>query len=251
MNPASAEPRAAGRILIVDDEPDTCANLSDILADRGYEVDTATSGETALELVRRRRYDVALLDFKMPGMDGLTLYRKLKELQADTVAIVVTAYASSVSLSYALEAGAWKVVSKPVEFPALLSLIDQALEQPLVLIVDDDHDLCDNLWDLLHERDVRVCLAHDEEAAKQMLRWQDYGVVLIDMKLPRGDGLGVFRLVREANPKARTVLITGHRGETEEQIARLIEEGADSVCYKPFDVGKLLKTVQDLAAKTP
>jgi DNA-binding response OmpR family regulator len=242
MNQASREPKIARRILIVDDEPDTCANLSDILADLGYEVDTATSGEAALELVRRKHYDVALLDFKMPGMDGLTLYRKLKELQADTVAIIVTAYASSVSLSYALEAGAWKVVSKPVEFPALLRLIDEALELPLVLIVDDDHDLCDNLWDLLRERDVRVCLAHDEDSARQMLRWHDYGVVLIDMKLPQGDGQGVFRLVREANPKA-------HTGETEEHVARLIEEGADRVCYKPFDVGKLLETVQALSVK--
>jgi two-component system response regulator HydG len=225
--------------------------LSDILTDLGYEVDTATSGEAALELVRSKRYDVALLDFKMPGMDGLTLYRKLKELQADTVAIIVTAYASSMTLSYALEAGAWKVVAKPVQFPALLSLIDEALELPLVLIVDDDHDLCDNLWDLLHERDVRVCLAHDEESAKKMLRWRDYGVVVIDMKLPQGDGRGVFRLVRQANPQARTVLITGHRSETEEQVARLIEEGADSVCYKPFDVRKLLETIQSLTAKSP
>jgi DNA-binding NtrC family response regulator len=202
-----------------------------------------------LELVRSKRYDVALLDFKMPGMDGVTLYRKLKELQSGTVAIIVTAYAGSATLSDALEAGAWKVVSKPVEFPSLLSLIDEALEQPLVLVVDDDRDLCSNLWDLLRERGVRVCLSHDEDTAKQMLSWREYGVALIDMKLPKGDGRGVFRLVREANPNARTVLITGHRGETEEQVARLLQEGANSVCYKPFDVAKLLETIESLSAK--
>jgi DNA-binding response OmpR family regulator len=233
-----------GAILIVDDEPDTCANLSDILSDLGYQVDTAGSGEEALELMRAKHYDVALLDYKMPGMDGLTLYRKIKELQADTVAIIVTAYASSATSAHALEAGAWKIVSKPVEFPALQRLIDEALEQPLVLVVDDDRDLCESLWDLLRERDFRACLAHDEDAARQMLRRRDYDVVLIDMKLPKGDGRGVFRLVRETTPQARTVLITGHRGETEEIVSGLLHEGASGVCYKPFDVGKLLATIR-------
>src|SRR5438445_321145 len=74
------------RILVVDDDVDTCRNLSDILTDLGYQVETAHDGLTALELVRRRPYEVALLDYKMPGMDGLTLYREIKKLRAGTVA---------------------------------------------------------------------------------------------------------------------------------------------------------------------
>src|SRR5262249_20767357 len=83
------------RILIVDDDTDTCSNLCDILTDLGYQVDTAHDGFTALEMARARHYDVALLDLKMPGMDGLTLYRELRRVRADTVAIIVTAYAGS------------------------------------------------------------------------------------------------------------------------------------------------------------
>ena len=58
------------KILVVDDEVDTCANLSDILSDLGYTVDVAYDGPSALELVKQKAYDVALLDLKMPGMDG-------------------------------------------------------------------------------------------------------------------------------------------------------------------------------------
>ena len=83
--------RATPSILVVDDEVDTCRNLSDILTDLGYRVDVAHDGLTALELVRQKPYDVALLDLKMPGMDGLTLYREIKKVRAGTVAIVVTA----------------------------------------------------------------------------------------------------------------------------------------------------------------
>jgi DNA-binding NarL/FixJ family response regulator len=68
------------------------------------------------------------------------------------------------------------------------------------------------------------------------------------MKLPRGDGSHVFQLVRSANPKARVVLITGFRTELQELIERVVTEGADAVCYKPFDMPQLLETVEHLAA---
>src|SRR5262245_19397976 len=107
-------------VLVVDDEADTCHNLSDILTDLGYHVDTAQDGLSALELVRKNHYDIALLDLKMPGMNGLELYRALKQLRAGTVAFVVTAYASSATAEEALAAGACRVLPKPVDFPGLL-----------------------------------------------------------------------------------------------------------------------------------
>jgi two-component system response regulator HydG len=235
------------RILVVDDEVDTCANLSDILSELGYQVDVAYDGPSALELVRRTAYDVALLDLKMPGMDGLELYRRIKELRAGTVAIVVTAYASSHTAQEALSAGAWRILPKPVDFPQLMKLVDEAIEQPLVMVVDDDQDLCDSLWDLFRERGYRVCVAHDSARAQEQLQRTTFHVVLIDMKLPEGDGTQVFRMVREANPQARTVLITGMRSETEQLVQQTLAEGADAACYKPFDMQKLLDTLQRLS----
>jgi two-component system response regulator HydG len=237
---------AAPRILVVDDEVDTCSNLSDILTDLGYQVDVAYDGLGALELVKQHAYDVALLDLKMPGMDGLELYRRIKEIQSGTVAIVVTAYASSNTANDALAAGAWKILSKPVNLSNLLSLVDEALGQPVVLIVDDDQDLCQSLWDLFRERGYRVCLAHDPAGAAERLSRRAHDVVLIDMKLPQGSGADVFRLVRKANPDARTVLITGQRGEMEQLVERTLAEGADAACYKPFDVPGLLETLGNL-----
>lgn len=234
-------------ILVVDDEVDTCKNLSDILTDLGYRVDIAHDGLAALEKVRVTPYDVALLDLKMPGMDGLTLYREIKKLRAGTVAIVVTAYAGGDTTAQALAAGAWQVLAKPVDFSKLLNLVDEALGQPLVLVVDDDHDLCANLWDLLRERGFRVCVAHDEQQAAERLKGRDFKVVLIDMKLPSGDGSTVFHIVRQTNPHARTVVITGHRSEMDQLVKRVVDEGADAVCYKPFDLPNLLETLKHLS----
>jgi two-component system, NtrC family, response regulator HydG len=234
------------RILVVDDEPDTCANLQDILVDLGYQVDVAHDGPRALEMVERTPYDVALLDLKMPGMDGLELYRRIKQLQAGTVAIIVTAYAASDTAQSALQAGAWKILAKPVDLSRLLPLIDEAIEQPLVMIVDDDLELCHSLWDVLRERGYRVAMAHGVKSAQQKLGDKSYRVVLIDMKLPEGDGAEVFHYVRQASPEARTVLITGHRSELDQQVEKTLGEGASAVCYKPFDMGQLLSNIKQL-----
>lgn len=239
--------RAPASILIVDDDVDTCSNLTDILTDLGYRVDTAHDGHAALQLIQRNPYDVTLLDLRMPGMDGVTLYREIKNLRAGTVAIIVTAYAASETATEALQAGAWQVLPKPVDFSQLLPLVKQALAQPLVMVVDDDHDLCANLWDLLRDQGYRICIAHDERQAAGRLQDRTYQVILLDMKLPGGSGAGLFGLVREANPQARTLLITGFRTEMQRLIEQLLAEGADAVCYKPFDVPELLKTLQRLA----
>ncbi|HTK77308.1 MAG TPA: response regulator, partial [Gemmataceae bacterium] len=152
----------------------------------------------------------------------------------------VTAYASQATEDEALQAGAWRLVPKPVDLPGLLELVKEAMQQPLVLVVDDDPDLCATLWEVLRERGYRVGIAHDPAAAAGQLREANFQVVLIDMKLSSGDGGDVFRTVRGCDPQARTVVITGHPEQTDEVEQIVRRAGADAVCYKPFEVPKLL-----------
>jgi CheY-like chemotaxis protein len=233
-------------ILVVDDEEDTCRNLNDILTDLGYEVTVATDGAAALDLVRRQRYDVALLDLLMPGMDGLEFYRAMKRERAGTVAVIVTGHPNDPKAVEALAAGAWRVMAKPVEIPELLGLVDEVVRQPLVLVVDDDPGLCANLWDLLREQGYRVCLAHDERTAAERLAVGRFSVILLDMRLPGTDGTIVFRLARQMNPQAQVVAITGYRSDEEPRVRQLLAAGAREVIEKPFDVPRLLATLRQL-----
>lgn len=233
-------------VLVVDDDADNCRNLADILTDLGYQVDTAPDGPAGLALVRVRPYDVALLDYKMPGMTGLDLYRRIRELQPGTVAVLVSAYTDAATRDAALGAGIWKVLPKPIDLTRLFGLVDEAMGQPLVLVVDDDADLCATLWDIFRERGYRVCLAGDAHTAANRLRDRAYKVVLVDLRLPDADGAAVVHAVHEADANARAVIITGHP-ESAPLVLDALREGADAVCYKPLDVAKLVEVLDRLA----
>ncbi len=114
-------------ILVVDDDADTCCNMADLFGDRGYAIGTAHSGAAALVMARRQPYDLALLDLRMPGMDGLTLCRHLKCLQPPMVAMLVTAFGGNALDNEAHAAGARHVLLKPVDIPLLLALVETAL----------------------------------------------------------------------------------------------------------------------------
>lgn len=232
-------------VLVVDDDDDNRRNLADILSDLGYRVDTAHDGPAGLELVRRQPYDVALIDYKMPGMNGLELYREIKKVRTETVALLVSAYTDAATQGAALGAGVWKVLPKPVDLPWLLGLVEEALGQPLVLLVDDDPDLCATLWEILRERGFRVSVASDARAAVAQLKERSYKVVLVDLRLPDADGSTVVHFVHQAAPDARAVLITG-QPESSPLVREILTEGIDAVCYKPLDVARLLRTLEQL-----
>ncbi len=122
------------RILIVDDDCDILANLSDILVDEGYDTVTAPDGETAIELVTKtcsdqgeNSYDLCLLDFNMPGMDGVELFQRIQSYSPDLRAIMITAYAGDDGIERARLAGTWQVLKKPVEIRELLQMIRKAI----------------------------------------------------------------------------------------------------------------------------
>ncbi|MCR9296591.1 MAG: response regulator [bacterium] len=113
-------------VLVVDDDEDIRNNIQDILTDQGYQTDAAQDGVSALEMVRRCPYDVALLDYKMPGMDGATLCREIKLLRPDLTTIMVTACAGHDGIRLAQEAGTWRVLYKPVDVAQLLPIVHEA-----------------------------------------------------------------------------------------------------------------------------
>jgi DNA-binding response OmpR family regulator len=114
-------------ILLVDDEKDGCDSMSDIFLDLGYTVDVAYDGSGALELSGGHQYRLALLDYQMPGMDGLELCRRLKNSQPSVVVILITAFSSIATTGAGAEAGIRYSLLKPVNFSVLMPLVDEVV----------------------------------------------------------------------------------------------------------------------------
>jgi CheY-like chemotaxis protein len=122
------ENKSRANVLIVDDEEAQCKLLSFLLR-RNFEVATALNGEAALALVRQRRFDVAVVDYRMPGMTGTEVLRKMKELQPSCLRILMTAHALPSILEEATSvAGVYRLLSKPVDAEVLRIDLQRALE---------------------------------------------------------------------------------------------------------------------------
>ena len=119
------------RILLVDDEKSLLEYLSKRLLKKGHTVRAVFSGEQAVEVAKNEHFDVAIVDLKMPGMDGVETQKKLREIQPFLQCIVLTGHGS---IESALESGhqdAFQYLHKPVEHDDLLAVISEAYKKKL------------------------------------------------------------------------------------------------------------------------
>jgi len=116
-------------ILVVDDEKSQREILEMILSGEGYDVTTASSGEAAIKFAKEKRFDLALTDLKMTGMDGIELLQHLLALDSSIIVILLTAHGSIDSAKEALRRGAFDYLEKPYDKTSLLETITRALQR--------------------------------------------------------------------------------------------------------------------------
>src|SRR5947208_10203863 len=127
MSPSRASTPPA-RILVVDDEALIRDTLAEYLTQEGFAVDACASGEEALERAAERRYDVALCDVQLPGIDGIELLERLLKLSPQTFVLLVTAYATVESAVEAFQRGAHDYLMKPILLHEVLAKVRRLLE---------------------------------------------------------------------------------------------------------------------------
>ena len=113
------------RILVVDDDPGMTETLADILRDMGYDVAVAGDGYRALEMAGEKSFDLALLDIRMPGLNGVETLRELKRANPSIKVLMMTAYSKDDLVLEARDGGAEDVVQKPLDIEGLLKFIEE------------------------------------------------------------------------------------------------------------------------------
>jgi excisionase family DNA binding protein len=132
VQPPSTSPSRQGRarVLVVDDEASIRDLLAKTLALAEYEVDTAPDATVALGRLRNVEYNLLIADLRMPGMDGLTLIRQVKKIQADLPVIIITGFSSESSAIEAVNLGVAGYLRKPFRVPEVLAAAAKALGAP-------------------------------------------------------------------------------------------------------------------------
>jgi DNA-binding NtrC family response regulator len=117
------------KILLVDDEVVFTNNMSKLLTNRGYQVKAVNSGDAAIGTLDEERFDVVVLDLKMPGMDGISTLIEIKKLGLFTETLILTGHGSIDSALEAIKLGAYDYLTKPCEIDELVAKIEGAWEK--------------------------------------------------------------------------------------------------------------------------
>jgi DNA-binding NtrC family response regulator len=212
MNPAIN----TASILIVDDDPVVRDSLGKWFESEDFDVDIAENAHTALQRIAAGKFDVALVDIKMPGVDGIDLQAKMHEVEPEMPVIIMTGYASVDTAVRALKNGAYDYITKPFDPDELVHLVKKAISH--------------------------------RTAAKEVVRLREnLSEIFPDMNIIGKSAAmkRVVEMIETVAPTDATVLITGESGTGKEVVARAIH-AASQRRYNPMVVihcGALTETL--------
>jgi DNA-binding NtrC family response regulator len=179
-------------ILIVDDDDQLRRSFQKLLSEEGYTVESAASGEAAVQKVQRRAPDLVILDMRLPGQNGIETFRAIHGLVPKLPVIIMTAYGTTENAIEATKLGAFDYVLKPFEIPAMLAVIAQALEAGRFMRSPVDMD------------------GGPDPASRE---------AIIGRSRPMQE---VYKAIGRVSPTEATVLIRGASGTGKELVARAI-----------------------------
>ena len=237
-------------VLVVDDNEDLLDTFSMILKRRGFYVDTAENGASAVDKFKEHHFDVTLMDIVMPKMNGVEAFRKIREMDPGAAVILMTAYSEEELIQMARDEGAHHVIHKPIRIDQLIELIKEAAASQPILIVDDDADICHTLTRALELQGYRVLAAGSGEEAVLIAQEKACQIALIDVKLPNIDGLETFLRLKAINPGILTIMMTGFRNEVKDALDKAQAASAITCLYKPFDPSEAVDLVTKISKKS-
>jgi DNA-binding NtrC family response regulator len=179
-------------ILVIDDDDQLRISFSKLLKEEKYAVISAASGEAGIEIVKENRLDLVLLDLRLPGINGMETFKRIKKIDSKLPVIIMTAYGTTQIAIEATKMGAYDYVLKPFDVADMLTLIEQAIEAGYFM-----------------RAPVKMDAAPDKDSGDAMIG---------QSKLMQN----VYKSIGRVAQTDATVLITGESGTGKELVARAI-----------------------------
>lgn len=205
-----------GHLLIVEDEASLREITAERLSEHGYLVTQADTGETACSLLADFAFDIVITDLRLPGMDGMAVIEKARELYSEIITVVVTGYGTVPDAVAAIKRGASDFVTKPFQFDHLLHILASTLEQRRL---------------------------KSENAYLRSQLQQGYGFQDIIGQSPAM--LKLFKVLETVSNTTSTILLTGETGTGKELVARAIHHNSSRAQerFVPLNCGAIPETL--------
>ncbi len=258
-------------VLVIDDDQIACEHAEVILGQVGVKCESVTNGRDAVEMVkvrhaRRDDYDLILVDWKMPEMDGVETTRQIRAVVGDhTPIIILTSYSWEEIETEAREAGVDSFAAKPLfagtvmdEFRAAFRRKNARLAQETadlkgrrILLAEDVEINAEIMMMVLSMREMQADHAENGRIAVEMFAGHEpgyYDAILMDMRMPEMDGLDATRAIRAMDrPDAKKIPIIALTANAfDEDVQRSMQAGLNAHLSKPVEPETLFKTLEGL-----
>ena len=260
------------KVLVVDDDPIACEHARIVLEEIGIAADTYVGGAAAIDAIqlkaaRHEAYDLVLVDWQMPEMDGLEVTRRIREICGnDSAVIVLTAYNWDEIADDAVEAGIDDFMAKPLFASSVVSALQKVasnkgeskeergevdLSGCNILLAEDIEINAEIMKELLDMIDITADWAENGQVAVDKFAQSEpgaYDAVLMDVQMPVMNGLEATRAIRALDrPDAKSIPIIAMTANAfDEDVQRSLQAGMSAHLTKPVDLDRLFETLGEL-----
>lgn len=232
-------------ILLVDDNEKFLKSLAERARVKGFDVFTAPDGQHALDMAKKHHIHVAVVDQKLPDMEGLVVITQLKTIIPDIRTMLLTGYGSD-KLKEATEALNSTYFDKGEMGKFWTFLSNLPLGNVNILLVDDHRKFLDTLAERIRLKGYEPYTALNGREALEIAKSTKIHLAVVDHRLPDMEGLVVITKLKEIDAEIQTLLLTGHGDENLKEVT----EALNSTYFDKADMGKfwgfLRKVLQHL-----
>lgn len=238
------------RIFIVGDDHDVAEGLADILEMEGHEVTLAHSGEDALEIFTKQDFDIAFMDVMMPGMNGVESFLKIRQIKPNARVVMMTGYSVEQLLAQAVENGALGVMTKPVDFDELHSILERVRDDKgVVLIADRDSDFVAGIQETLNSQGYSSCIASNGQEALSKVLNNSFDILTLDLVMPVIGGLEIYLELKKRERHLPTIIVVESGATSKSELGKLEDMQINGALFKPLEANTFLEILDQIKSR--
>ena len=235
----------AFRVLIVDDDRDLAESLADLIESRGHAVSLAFDGEAGIARSRQQHFDVAFVDVKMPGLNGVHTFLGLRRIDPAAAVILMTGFSAEQVLRDATQAGVLRVIDRNAAVAEMIPIIEEVKPRRVLIGVGRERTLVGDLRWALQDRGYEADVAYSAEDVLERALAGTVDAIVLDQHLPVLSGFDLYLALRWAERPVPTI-IAANRAREHDAAIHLLQPMTESILTKPFDPVDVLGELERL-----